>query len=177
MHESRSISDRPSGPHSQSTALARPPEAWRDPSWQRLWLAIEPRPWRSLALIPAGEGGEPSLTLGVAVTLARTGMVHLQSPIHVADATQVPLAQLTGFMQEVRHCAADNERILVALPPLKSSPVCGQIAQSLDAAVLCVLLDRMSFSEARRTVKEIGAARFIGSAIFHPHQVPSVERA
>ena len=93
MYESRSISDRPSGPNSQSLALARPPEAWRDPAWQRLWLAIEPRPWRSLALIPAGEGGEPALTLGVAVTLARTGMVHLQSPIHVADAMKMALDQ------------------------------------------------------------------------------------
>ena len=170
MYETRSISDNP--PNSLSVALGRPIEAWRDPAWQRLWLAIEPKSWRSLALIPAAEGGGLGLTLGVAVTLARTGMVHLQSPIHVADATQVPLSQLTGFMQDVQRCTSDAERILVALPPLSTSPVTAQIAQSVDAALLCVLFERMSSGEAKQTVKQIGASRFVGSAIFHPHQLP-----
>jgi hypothetical protein len=172
VYETRSSSDRPSGPNSILGALGRPIEPWRDPAWQRLWLAIEPRPWRSLGLIPAADGGGLQLTLGVAVTLARTGMVHLQSPIHVADGTQVPLSQLAGFLQDVQHCTTDSDRILVALAPVKSSPVTVQIAQSVDAVLLCVLYDRMSSGQAKQTIKEIGSPRFLGSAIFHPHQVP-----
>ena len=146
-------------------------EAWRDPEWQRLWLAVENRPWRSLALIPAGEGASLDFTLVVAVTLSRTGMVHLGRPIQVADATRVPLDQLARFLVEVKRATADGERLLVALPPASSSPITASIAQSIDAAVLCVQLDRMTSSQAKRTVKVVGQSRFLGTAIFHPHQI------
>ena len=142
---------------------------WRDPEWQRLWLAVESRPWRSLALIPAGDGASLDFTLRVAVALSRTGMVHLGSPIQVADATRVPLNQLTPFLDEVRRCANTGERLLVALPPTGNSAICAAIAQATDAAILCVLLHRMSRTQANGTVKLLGPARFLGSAIFHPN--------
>jgi hypothetical protein len=146
-------------------------EPWRDPEWQRLWLAVESRPWRSLALVPASDGAPVEFSLIVAVTLSRTGMVHLGHPIQVADATQVPLEQLVRFLNEVRRCTSDGERLLVALPPTGNSPITASIAQTVDAAVLCVMLERMSFSQAKRTVKAVGQSRFLGSAIFHPHQI------
>lgn len=166
--------------HTGNTSLTRsehpstlaPPSSegstWRDPEWQRLWLAVESRPWRSLALIPAGEGASPSFTLTVAVALSRTGMVHLGSPIQVADATRIPLNQLTPFLDEVRRCTSTGERLLVALPPTGTSPISAAIVQSTDAAVLCVLVDRMTSAQAKRTVKLVGASRFLGSAIFRP---------
>lgn len=157
----------------QSLAQVSSPraEAWRDPDWQRLWLAVESRPWRSLALIPASEGAPVEFSLIVAVTLSRTGMVHLGRPIQVADATQVPLDQLVRFLSEVRRCTSDGDRLLVALPPTGNSPITASIAQTVDAAVLCVMLERMSFSQAKRTVKLVGQSRFLGSAIFHAHQI------
>jgi hypothetical protein len=152
----------------QETALALTSDTatWRDPEWQRLWLAVESRPWRSLSLVPAGDGASPDFTLNVAVALSRTGMVHLGSPIQVADATRVPLNQLTGFLEEVRRCTSGGERLLVALPSTETSPITTSIVQSTDAAVLCVLVERMTTSQAKRTVKLIGASRFLGSAIF-----------
>jgi hypothetical protein len=152
----------------QETALALSSDTatWRDPEWQRLWLAVESRPWRSLSLVPAGEGASPDFTLNVAVALSRTGMVHLGSPIQVADATRVPLNQLTGFIEEVRRCTSGGDRLLVALPSIETSPITASIVQSTDAAVLCVLAERMTTSQAKRTVKLIGASRFLGSAIF-----------
>lgn len=146
-------------------------EAWRDPEWQRLWLAVVDKPWRSLALIPGGEGAPVDFTLVVAITLSRTAMVHLGRPVQVADATQVPLDQLARFLVEVKRATADGERLIVALPPTGNSPITASIAQSIDAAVLCVQLDRMSSSQAKRTVKLVGQSRFIGTAIFHPHQI------
>jgi hypothetical protein len=146
-------------------------EAWRDPEWQRLWLSVESRPWRSLALVPAAEGAPLDFTLVVAVTLSRTGMVHLGRPIQVADATQVPLDQLARFLAEVRRVTESGERLLVALPPAGNSPITTSIAQATDAALLCVQLDRMASAQAKRTVKLIGQQRFFGSAIFHPHQI------
>jgi hypothetical protein len=146
-------------------------EPWHDAEWQRLWLAVESRPWASLALIPAGDGGSLDFSLIVAMTLSRTGMVHLGSPIQVADATQVPLNQLTAFSNEVKRCTSNGQRLLVALPPVSKSAITATIAQSMDAAVLCVLSTKMSSSDAQRTIKLVGASRFLGSAIFHPHQL------
>lgn len=159
------------GPANSIELHARPDEPWQDSEWQRLWLAVESRPWRSLALIPAGSGASLDFSLIVAMTLSRTGMVHLGSPIQVADATQVPLNQLTAFSNEVKRCTSTGQRLLVALPPTSGSAITATIAQSLDAAVLCVLATKMSSGDAKRTVKLIGPARFLGSAIFHPHQI------
>ena len=146
-------------------------EAWLDAEWQRLWLAVESRPWRSLALIPAGDGASNDFTLIVAMTLSRTGMVHLGSSIQIADATQVSLSQLSAFSNEVQRCTSNGQRLLVALPPTKDSAVTVAIAQMVDVSLLCVLSNRMSTEQAKRTVQLVGPARFLGSAIFHPHQV------
>lgn len=165
---------RPAASAPHSTALAHPPsplEPWRDPEWQGLWLSVQSRPWTSLALIPAGEGAPEDFTVLVAVILSRTGMVHLGSPIQVADGTRVPLAQLAPFQEEVKRYTAGGERILIALPPAVKSPVTHAIAQASDAALLCVLLGSMASAQARRTVAQVGASRFLGSAIFHPHQI------
>lgn len=148
-------------------------QPWNDPEWQRLWLAVESRPWRSLALIPAGQGASADFSLIVAMTLSQTAMVHLGKPIQVADGTQVPLNLLTAFSQEVQHCTSTGERLLVALPPIGSNGITTNIAQSTDAAVLCILSNRMSSGDAKRTVKLVGPSRFLGSAIFHPHTLPS----
>ncbi len=142
-------------------------EPWNDAEWQRLWLAIEARPWRTLALIPAGAGASLDFTPQIAMVLSRTGMVHLGRPVQVADATHVPLNQLTAFFNEVEKSTGHGERLLVALPPADKNAITASIAKASDAALLCVLNERMSSSAAKRTVNLIGAARFLGSAIFH----------
>lgn len=157
-----------------STALAlynSRVELWRDPEWQRLWLSIQERPWRSLAVVPAGSGGPPDFSVRIAVTLARTGMVHLGSPVQVADATKVPLAYLASFMEEVRRCVKDGDMILVALAPVQGSPVTISIAQSTDAALLCVLLEHMGSAQAKRTVAEVGHSHFVGSLMLRSDQL------
>ena len=39
------------------------------------------------------------------------------------------------------------------------------IAKATDASVLCVLLEKMSWSQARATLKLVGSNRFLGSVI------------
>jgi hypothetical protein len=148
-------------------------EPWHDEQWQRLWLAIESRPWRSLALIPGSEGAALDFTLNIAVNLSRTGMVHLGSAIQVADGTRVPLNQLTPFLNEIRRCTSTGDRLLVALPPNGASPITTAIAQAVDAAVLCVMLEQMASADAKRTVKAVGVSRFLGSVIVHPFAAPA----
>jgi hypothetical protein len=157
--------------NSGSEAIQRE-QPWQDPEWQRLWLAVESRQWHSLALIPGGQGASLDFSLIVAVALSQTAMVHLGKPIQVADATQVPLNQMTAFSKEVQRCTSGGERLLVAFPPIGSNAITASIAQSTDAAVLCILSGKMSSGDAKRTVKVIGPTRFLGSAIFHPHTLP-----
>jgi hypothetical protein len=154
----------------KSGALARSTsqEPWRRPDWQSLWLASQSRPWRSLALVPAGPGASPEMLVQVAVTLARTGMVHLGTPIHVADATRITLAQLAAFTDELEHYAQQNSMILIALPALSENVTSFSLAQSADLSLLLVLLQQMAVSEARKTVERVGAQRFIGSVVLRP---------
>lgn len=152
-----------------STALEkRATENWRNPDWQRLWLTLEAQPWRSLVVIPAGEGAPLDLALNVAVSLSRTGMTHLGAPIQVADGVQVGLNQLAGFLGDVQSCNAQGYRVIIGLPPLLTNPTAASIAKAADAAVLCVLLGLMPAAHGRQTIKLVGASRFIGSIIIHP---------
>jgi hypothetical protein len=92
-------------------------------------------------------------------------MVHLGSPIHVADATRITLAQLADFTAELGHYAQQNAMILIALPALTENVTSFSLAQSADVAVLLVLLQRMAIVEAKKTVERVGAQRFIGSVV------------
>lgn len=151
-------------------------EPWRRPDWQSLWLASQARPWKSLALIPAGPGAPPEMLVQVAVTLARTGMVHLGAPIHVADATRITLAQLAAFTAELEHYAQQNAMILIALPAFSENVTSFSLAQSADLSLLLVLLQHMAVAEAKKTVDRVGAQRFIGSVVLRPGDLPSAKR-
>jgi hypothetical protein len=151
-------------------------EPWRDPSWQKLWLSVQGRPWSSLALVPAADGAPDGFGLTVAAVLARIGIMHLGIPIQVADGTTIPLIHLAQFEAELSRLRGQNERVLIALAPITENPITVPLAQAADAAVLCVMLDMMQSAEAKRTVDRIGLNRFVGSAIFERDQIPTKKR-
>ncbi len=148
-------------------------DLWRDPEWQRLWLSLQARPWRSLAIVPAAKGAPKDFSLRIAMILSRTGMVHLGRPIQVADATNVPLGYLAQLLDEIARCTKDGDLILVALSPTAGSPIAPSIAQAADVCLLCVMLERMLASEMKKTVAQIGASHFIGSVIFRNEEAVS----
>lgn len=151
----------------EQTALAerRQIQAWTDPDWQRLWLTLDHMSWRTLAIVPGGPGGPADLTLTLAVALSRTGMSHVGAPILVADGTQVPLNQLTAFLADVRACCNGGERVIIALSAVSESPTTAAMAKSADGALMCIMLGRMRSSDAKQTIKAIGASKFLGSVI------------
>jgi hypothetical protein len=108
----------------------------------------------------------------VAVTLARVGTLHLGTPIQVADATKIPLVHLVQFDEELRRIREQGDLVLLALAPARENPITVSLAQAADAAVLCVLLEQMTYSDARETVDLIGPDHFIGSGVFHHPPVP-----
>lgn len=154
----------------QTTALAHPSnqQAWADPDWQRFWLTVDQLAWRTLALIPAGDGAPPNFTLSLSVTLSKTGMTHKGGPIQVADGTAVPLRQLSGFLDDIRSCSDAGQRVIVALSSAASDPTIPTIAKAVDGVVLCVLMGRMLNAQARETIRLVGSNKFLGSVIIHP---------
>jgi hypothetical protein len=158
----------------QTTAitLSARAEAWNQPDWQQLWLSIwnHQRRWRSLALVPAGAGASSETLLQIASSLAHTGSLHLRAPVHVANATRVGLSELEPFSAELAKYMRETELMVLALSSLAENVTTLSLAKSADCALLCVVLGQMSNTEAKKTVAQIGAARFIGSAVF---RVPS----
>ncbi|MFT3925227.1 MAG: hypothetical protein QM778_22005 [Myxococcales bacterium] len=145
------------------------PDLWQATDWQRLWLATRTeskRNWRSIALVPAGPGVSPEILVQIAVTLAHTGMVHVGLPIHVADGTRVTLDQLVPFSEGLAEHMREQEMMVLALSALSENVVSLPLAKAADCALLCVVLGEMSGEDAKKTVAQIGASHFIGSAVF-----------
>lgn len=149
-----------------SIVVREPLPSWKKPDWQKLWLGTQRFEWNSLAIVPAGDM-PAGFTLEIAVSLAQTGAMHLGVPIRVADATNVPLAQLKQFVRELEVVRTAGDRIVLALGTVSSSATTVTLAHSVDKALLCVPLEVSRVRDAKRTLAEIGAKHFIGSAVFH----------
>jgi hypothetical protein len=149
------------------TQLALPPtlagddEPWRAAEWQRLWVATQGRPWRSMALVPADPDGPPDATLDIAMALARTGMRQVGTQIHVADATQLDIEGAREFVSQVR-ASANSGPVILALSSVIRNPVMVPLAQSADCALLCIVLGQTKSADAQRAVDEVGRQHFIG---------------
>jgi hypothetical protein len=146
------------------------PNLWRAPDWQRLWLSARSNQleWRSLALVPASKGSSSRTILDIATTMARTGMVHIGQPIHVADATNLTLSQLEPFVEALTSFVSQGDLVLVALGALEENVTTLPLAKAVDAALLCVVSGEMSLAQAKSTISQLGPQRFIGSSFFHP---------
>jgi hypothetical protein len=144
-----------------------------DQDWQRLWLTLDRMPWRTLALLAAGEGAARDFTLNLAVTLSRTGMSHVGAPILVADCTEVPLNQLNSILADIRACCEGGERVILALSAVAESPTTVALAGAADGVVLCVMLGKMLSSDAKRTIAAVGPSKIFGSVIVRPEPAPA----
>jgi hypothetical protein len=139
---------------------------WHDVEWQKLWLATQSRPWRSLALVPSGPSAGDDLTIRIAAMLARTGMTHVGVPVRAVDATRIPLGQLVEFTEELERIARFGDLVLVAVAPTTKSPISIALAQATDMALLCTPMNTQ-WRDAERTVEQVGRHRFLGTMIAH----------
>ena len=151
-------------------ALMLPAADWQAPDWQRLWLSIwsTKRPWRSLALVPAGPGTAPDIITQLAVSMANAGNLYVKKPIHVADASGIlHTRQVPSFSAELTRYISAPSLVLLALPSLKESSTSLALAKAADCALLCIMRGQMVRADAKKTVSQIGASHFIGSALFY----------
>jgi hypothetical protein len=131
-------------------------------AWERLWLATQRRPWRSLAVISTGKGAS---MLGVARALAEVGSCHLGVPVMAVDATTITLAALEARMSAWIEPRESSRRVVIALGSVLENPARLALAQAADAAILGLTLGASSISEAERTIEQVGRGRLLGSVI------------
>jgi hypothetical protein len=137
-------------------------EYWNDPSWQKIWLAIQAKDWRSLAIVPGNTGLS---TLELAQALVDVGWQHRGLPIGLADLRNVTLPYIDSVIDEVRSHICSGERVLIALRSVFENPASVPIAQAADGAVLCISLGNTKIAGAEETLEQVGKGRFLGSII------------
>jgi len=150
---------------SQLPVLARQAKVrsfFKDPSWQRIWLATQNQKWRSLALVPADSA---TGIIDLAHALLDVGWQHRGTPMVVADLRKVTLAYADAVVEEVQRHVDGGELVLIALPPVHENPATIPIAQAADCALLCVGLGRSKMAGAEETIERIGRKHFIGTLI------------
>ena len=133
-----------------------------DVEWQKLWLAIQRKNWRSLAVVPAGDDID---TVRIAQALAVLAWHHLGKTIKVFDVTHLALSDLERRLSDMSSRVARGESIICAFGLVTHSPASLTLARATDAALLCVLLGDSRIDVAEATIAEVGAERFLGSVV------------
>jgi hypothetical protein len=144
-----------------------PPHGYDDPALQKLWLAMQRRDWRSLAVVPAAKGIS---TLEVATLLAKIAWFYRGQPTCVADLRDLSMRLVELQLRDIAEQTSQGDRVIIALRSTSENPTAIAVANVTDAAVLCVRLGETESSAAQRTIEEIGKARFVGSIIVNPEK-------
>lgn len=130
---------------------------------QRLWFALERRPWMFLTVVPAHPGAP---ALDAAQAILEAGSPYPEPPLRLVDATGIEPAGAPPLVSEVRRRIAQGERVIVVIDSLITHPASLPLALAADAAVLCVTLGETDFGSAGKTLTLVGRERFVGSVTF-----------
>ncbi|MGH7298060.1 MAG: hypothetical protein ACRELB_24180 [Polyangiaceae bacterium] len=156
-----------------STALVLRAEAPLRPGdevrLQTLWLSLQRRPWRSLALVAADKGVS---TLDTANSLAQISWAYTGQPATVFDLRDLSLRLLEHQTRDMGEQLQQGERVFVALRSPAENPTASPIAMAADAAVLCVVLGQTDIKSAQQAVAAIGRDRFVGTILVSPSRDP-----
>jgi hypothetical protein len=138
---------------------------WDDVRLQKLWLGVDTRDWRSLAVL----GGSRALeTLEVAGLIAQLAWRYRGQPSSVFDLRDLSMRLLDYEMQEMRAQIDGGMRLVVPLRSIFENPTAGPIAKQTDAVLLCLALGETNFKSAEETLAAIGRERVIGTIVLRP---------
>jgi hypothetical protein len=133
-----------------------------DVRMQHLWLGLEKKPWRSLAVVSASKGVE---TLSAANSLAKIAWWYTGVPTCVFDMRDLSLRLLEHQLRDMASQLHGGERIFIALRSTSENPTAVPLAQAADAAVLCVELGKTDMKAAERTLDAVGRQKFLGTIL------------
>jgi hypothetical protein len=151
-----------------STALVpQPADAIQldDVRLQQMWIAVQRRRWRSLAILAAGAGIP---TLPTANLLAKIAWAYSGQPSAVFDLRDVSLRLLEHQIQNVQLQVTNGERVFVALRSTSENPTAIALARTADAVLLCVTLGDTKTKAASDSIESVGRDRFVGCVVVDP---------
>jgi hypothetical protein len=140
---------------------------WDDVRLQNLWLSMEKKQWRSLAVVAAGKSIE---TLRIAELIAELAWRYRGQPSSVSDLRDLRIRLLEYEVQEIQNQVERGTRIVVALRSIFENPTAAQIAKETDAVLLCIALGETNFKAAEETIDAIGRDRVLGSIVLRPRK-------
>jgi hypothetical protein len=155
----------PSGSTPKSEALVvRDPNRplTDDVKMQDLWLSLQKRSWRTLAVVGASKGID---TLKVANDLAKIAWWYTGQPSAVFDMRDLSLRLLEHQLREMTTDLTGGERVFIALRSTSENPTTAPLARAADSAVLCVQLGKTETKAAQRTLDAVGIERFLGTLL------------
>jgi hypothetical protein len=152
-----------------STSLALPPPVevniWDDVRLQKLWLGVERRDWRSLAVLGASAAVE---TIQIAELLAQLAWRYRGRPSGVCDLRDLSMRLIDYEVREMQAQIEAGTRLVVALRSIFENPTAGPIAKQSDAVVLCIALGVTKLKAAEETIAAVGRERVLGSVVLKP---------
>jgi hypothetical protein len=138
---------------------------WDDVRLQRLWLGMERKDWRSLAVIAASESIG---TIEIAELLAQLAWRYRGQPSSVYDLRDLTMRLVDYETQEMQAQVDSGTRLVVALRSIFENPTATSIAKRTDAVLLCIKLGETNMKAAEETIAAVGRERVIGSILLRP---------
>lgn len=145
---------------------------WDDLRLQKLWLSVERREWRSLAVLSASKGLE---TVQVAELIAQLAWRYRGQPSSVCDLRDLSIRLIDYEIQEMRTQIESGARLVVALRSIFENPTATAVSRQTDAVLLCIALGETNLKAAEQSIAAVGRERVIGSILLRPRaqQSPS----
>jgi hypothetical protein len=149
-------------PSTELVPFGPPGGAWDDVRLQKLWLGVERREWRSLAVFGASASVE---TIQLTELLAQLAWRYRGQPSSVLDLRDLGMRLVDYHVREMQAQIESGVRLLVSLRSIFDNPTAASIAKQTDAVLLCVVLGSTKFKSAEETIATVGHDRMLGSIV------------
>jgi hypothetical protein len=136
---------------------------WDRAEYQRLWLQMGSRDWRTLAVVPGEEGMS---TYDVANLIMVLGVHHGES-IGLFDFRDIRMSRVLEVIDGASRQLNSGERLIFATRSIRENLATIPLARATDSSVLCVSIGSTSMGFVAETIAQIGKDRFIGSLVVH----------
>ena len=141
---------------------------WDRAEHQRLWLHLQSRAWRTLAVVP---GEEWMSTYDVASLITAVGAHHGES-MGVFDFRDIRLNRVLSAVEAATRDMRQGERIVFATRSIKENLATIPLARASDGVVLCVSLGSTSKRLAEETLEQVGRDRLLGTLLIRERATP-----
>lgn len=129
-------------------------------SYERLWVTLLERDWRSLAVVPATDGAAVS---SVARGVARAGSQYCGQPVRLLNAETAQFGESRRLLESLSEGGLHGTVISTGSPAESETALL--LVRNVDAVLLVVPLERTRVLELRRLGDEIGRDRIVGAVI------------